>query len=286
MTPKTIKLIADGGSTKVDWVAVDTSTGRIVQRMTTPGLNPAVDSDAVVGERLNHLATALPAEKWNVESIGYYGAGVMSDATRERVTRPLRELFPGAEVTADSDMLGAARALCGNRAGIVGILGTGSNSCLYDGESIAGRVPPLGFILGDEGSGAVIGRALVASVLKGYATQRVIEAFTQEFPGLDVAGAVEHVYRMPSPNVWLASFVPFIARNRERFPELSSMVADRFRLFIERCIMPLRDDRQLPVSFTGSVARVFASELRSVCFAAGFEPAAIVGAPLDAIDVN
>ena len=170
MSKTDIILVADCGSTKTDWTLSSREYG--IQEVHTLGINPVRDSqDAIFRVVAEELVPQLPADCQPAE-IFFYGAGCMQPYS-QTVHNVLQQIFPQASIQVESDLLGAARALCGCRPGIACILGTGANSCLYDGQSITAHVPPLGFILGDEGSGAVLGRTLLGNLLKGIFPQEM-----------------------------------------------------------------------------------------------------------------
>ena len=224
-------LIADSGSTKTDWCVAE--DGKILRRIKAGGINPVFLSDEELCDATRDVARQV--EDIRPEAIHFYGAGCIPTQA-ERVIRALRQAFPAADrVEVASDMLGAARALCGRQAGIACILGTGSNSCSYDGENIVANVSPLGFILGDEGSGAVLGKLLVGSLLKNQLAPGLKEEFLERY-ALTPADIIERVYRRPLPNRFLASLSPFLAEHLED-EGIHRLVLDAFRDFLRRNVM-------------------------------------------------
>ena len=174
-------------------------------------------------------------------------------------------------------MLGAARALCGTNPGIACIIGTGSNSCLYDGDKIVANVPPLGYILGDEGSGAVLGRTLVGLLLKGVLPSSLRDKFMEEY-GLTTELVIDNVYRQPMPNRFLASLAPFIAEHREE-PGIQEMLIQSFRLFFTRNVK-MYGHPEMPVNFVGSIAHVFLEELKRAASLEGLKMGKILRSPI------
>lgn len=247
-------LMADAGSTKIQWVML--SEQNVTGEFTSPGINPALLSPGQLREALD-AALREVADK-GIDRIVYYGAGCLPEVC-PTVAATLREITGCREAEVYTDMLGAARALCGHNPGIAAILGTGANSCYFDGREIKANTPPLGFILGDEGSGARMGIALVNGVLKGYFPAEIINAFTAE-TGLDKAEIIRRVYREPAPNAFLASLTRFISRHISE-PALDEMVVGEFQLFFKRNIIHAYP-AGLPVHFTGSIAAVFENQLR------------------------
>lgn len=261
-------LIADCGSTKCDWVYLD--EGTLWGKTRTAGFNPAV-SDA---EQIARILSRIRAEEG--DSLYFYGAGCGPSfpETTRRMEGLLRARFTPAHLEIHSDLLGAARALLGRKAGVACILGTGSNSCHYDGEKIVRNVPPLGYVLGDEGSGAVLGRNLVNGIFKGFIPLR--EEFLREYC-LTYEEVIRRVYREPAANRFLASFVPFI-RDHLECPEVREMVRHSFAAFVERNLKPYNTTGA--VSFVGGVACAFEKELRSVLEQYGYRPERVEQTPM------
>lgn len=249
-------LIADGGSTKIRWVLVD-DRGCMASEFVTSGLNPLLPPpqgmEACLGGYLREYADEAFDEVW------YYGAGCLPHVCGD-VERALKAVLRCDRVAVASDMLGAARAMCGHEAGVACVLGTGSNSCLYDGRDIADSTPALGFILGDEGSGAVLGRRLVSDVFKRQLPQRLCSEFQARYH-LTAAEVIDRVYRQPLPNRFLASLAPFIREHIE-CDGICDIVMSEFTRFIARNVMNYAGVcDSLPVCFTGSIAVNFAPQL-------------------------
>ena len=273
-------IIADSGGTSISWALVARETGR-TEVIQTPGYNAVTSADGLLADI---IAASRLSQASGVESVEFYGAGCGTAEACGRVERQLKARFgAGVDVSVGSDMLGAARALLGSQPGVACILGTGSNSCLYDGRSIVANVPPLGFILGDEGSGAVLGRTLLGAVFKRTLAPDLIEAFEEEYPGLGMAEVIENVYRRPGPNTWLASFAPFLCRHADH-PEAERMAIDEFRRFFRRNVAMYRlDGLNREVGFVGSVAVHFRPQLEKAARAEGFAISRVMAGPLDGL---
>ena len=265
-------LIADSGSTKTSWVLTD---GTMRKEQESVGINPVRDSEADVARVVEQLSIDGPAP--NV--VQFYGAGCIEPYSGV-VQRVLQRRFPDAEIMVESDLLGAARALCGRSEGIACILGTGSNSCHYDGTRISANISPLGWILGDEGSGAVLGRRLVSDVLKGEFSPELCEAFTQE-TGLTRTTIINKVYREPMPNRWLASLVPFLGRHRSD-TQVRQFLIDEFRRFLRRNVAKYQR-LDLPVHFVGGIASSYQDELAEALRLEGMQLGRILKRPIDGI---
>lgn len=250
-------LIADSGATKTDWCFGTTLSDR--QTIQTEGINPFhMDKAYIDGIILQQLIPQLPASALSdCTAIHFYGAGCLPERT-EGITRTLRNLFPQATVQVNTDLLGAARALCQREPGIACILGTGSNSCLYDGTQIIDNISPLGYILGDEGSGAYLGKRFVGDCLKRQLPGFLAEGLMERY-GLTLPDLLEKVYRQPQANRFLASLTPYIYEQRE-VPEVKEFLKDCFREFFKRNVLLYK--RTWPVSFVGSIAWYFQQEIQ------------------------
>ena len=269
-------LVADSGSTKVDWVAIK-KDGTIVS-VKTAGINPVfITKEKIV----NILEMSLvPVIGNKVEKVYFYGAGVVSDTVSEDLYSAFTEVFPGVTCSAASDMLAAARALCGNKPGIACIMGTGANSCFFDGEKMTEHVNAGGFILGDEASGGYFGKRLVSDFIKGLLPKDLNDEFIKRYD-LDYLKIVDKVYKQPVPSRFLASFSYFMEdfRNTEYMQKL---LKSGFRDFIERNIYSY-DYKHYAVNLVGSIAYVFQKELKEVAAECGVTIGTILKSPIDGL---
>ena len=280
-----IVLVADSGSTKTDWALA--GTGVCIQ---TQGLNPVLmDEDAITDvlrqELFPHLVQHIAAVP-SLE-IFFYGAGVRDDQ-KAKVQRVFVNAFAehaklkdiSLNVYAESDLFGAARALCGHHEGIACILGTGANSCLFDGERIVQNTPALGFILGDEGGGAALGKRFLNAIFKGLLPAEVRDDYLQTtHQTLD--DIIRHVYREPMANRYLASTSLYIGAHLDIEP-LRMLVVNNFREFFLHHIVPYQR-RDLAVNFVGSIACHYEPLLREAAEAEGFHVGTIVKSPIDSL---
>ena len=267
-------LIADCGSTKTDWVLISDEHGTL--EIQTEGINPVRDSQsAILGILRQQLLPRLPIKTNGLEHIHFYGAGCLPPFS-QMIIDCLQQVFPTTRLYVESDLLGAARALCGHHEGIACILGTGSNSCLFDGTDIIAHTPPLGFILGDEGSGSVLGRKLVSKILKGLMTTHLIKAFKEQYD-LEMSDIINKVYRQAQPNKFLASFVPFLSEHRAE-PEIHQLLTEEFHNFLMHNIMPY-GRKDLPLHFVGSIAYVFQQELQESLQKEGYQLGQVLRQP-------
>lgn len=251
-------LIAESGSTKTDWRAVDTN-GKIEQ-FNTLGFNPFHQNSESIS--LEIKTNLLPALNRAVSEVHFYGAGCSSEVMRAVVLKALTECFPAAEISVNHDLLAAARGLCGHEEGIACIIGTGSNSCIFDGVNITANIPALGYILGDEGSGAYMGKRFLADYIIGMLPEKLATDFTEKF-GLDKDKIFEAVYQKPLPNRFLASFGRFLFQRLDE-PYVLNLVRQSFIDFFDRYICRYPGYQSMPVHFTGSIAFYFSKILNDV----------------------
>ena len=251
-----MKLIADSGATKTDWcIGTDQADNRIIQ---TQGINPFHQTQEHIAQVLSEELLPQLGETESISHIHFYGAGCTPEKS-VLVKEELQALFPHALIDVQSDLLGAARSLCGKEKGIACILGTGSNSCEYDGEKITANVSPLGYILGDEGSGATLGKRLTGDCLKRQLPEHICSQFL-EYTGLTHAQIIDKVYRQPQANRFLASLTPFLSMHRNE-PEIHELLISCFSDFFRRNVMQY-DYEQTSVHFTGSSAWYFQEEVK------------------------
>lgn len=270
-------LIADSGSTKTDWLVAHNAKKTL--EVTTQGINPFhQDPRQIAGIIENELMPSLKGV--DISDIYFYGSGCR-DELCPAMCQQLRQAFASAtRVEVGSDMLGAARALCARSEGVACILGTGANSCLYDGQRIVGNTPPLGYILGDEGSGAVLGRNFINALYKRALPDSLRKDFEEQYR-VTMADVIRRVYREPLANRFLASLSPFI-HSHMHVGELRELVVDNFRLFFSRNVAPYRR-QDLPVGFVGSIAKHYADELAEAARAEGFTMGKVLGSPIEAL---
>lgn len=254
-------LIADAGSTKTHWCLVANNGDS--SEFFTNGINPFFQStDDIKANISDKLLPQMAHLLWvgPITEVYFYGAGCTPEKS-SIVKQALESCFRKATtICVDSDMLGAAHALFGNESGVACILGTGSNSCQYDGEKFVKNVPALGFILGDEGSGAALGKKLVADLLKNQLGDELKEKFLKHFD-TNQAEIIDHVYRKPFPNRYLASLSRFAADNMDN-QLIKKLVYDHFNLFVVRNLKQY--PAQLPVGFVGSIAYYYKETLQQV----------------------
>ena len=251
-------LIADSGSTKTEWLLDDFKSEP--QTFITHGMSPYFVTREDI---FRILKTELKINYTAVENLFFYGTGVSNEDRKNDLLGALKIVFPKTNIEIHHDMLGAARALCGHEAGIATILGTGANSCLYDGKKITQEGNSLGYVLGDEGSGANLGKRLITAYLYHELPKNIEAKFDAKFK-TSKGEILENVYKKPFPNRYLASFVPFMCDHiQDEF--MHALVSNAFHEFIQRHIKCYPKHKELPVHITGSVGYYFFDVFKSIC---------------------
>ena len=270
--------IADGGATKCDWALVE--NGEIVERVKMAGINPF----SVPEEQIRTVVKEefLPvASRYDITHIWFYGAGC--GMAGETVKRVLADFFPTAEVVVGSDIEGAAMACCADGDGIVCILGTGVSSMQVEGGKCTKRLPGPGYILGDEGSGTVMGKMLLSDFIYNQLPPHLLKLFNEEF-NTSLPEIVDRTYHKPAANRFFSSFTPFISRHIDE-EYCQGIVRYNFERLAERSLAQYDTDR-LKVNFVGSVAAIFEDILTEVLQKYGMSKGVIVRSPIDNLVKN
>jgi len=269
-------LIADSGSTKTDWRILDQN--EVIAQTQTIGFNPYYqDADSIANELKTNL---LPLCTKEVTQVFYYGTGVTNEEKAGVIKEAILKVFPTCQqIEAQSDVVGAARAACGKTAGIACILGTGSNSIYFDGEKTGFQVPPLGFWLGDEGSGANLGKRLILAYLHHELPSDLRDAFIKRFGALSRLDIFEHAYQKDFPNRWFATFSKFLFDHRKH-PFCYEIVEKAFQDFCQLYLVKYEAARTVPIHFTGSVAFYYSDILKRVISSFGLRVGIISEAPM------
>jgi glucosamine kinase len=270
-------LIADGGSTKCSWCQLDDAHNRVY--FNTEGYNPDfVNTAAIVASLNQHLPDTLPREQ--VTDVHFYGAGVSSPQKAEVIAAALRQVFPKCNAHVTEDLLAAARALLGRKPGFAAILGTGTNSCIYDGEKITYNVDSLGYFLGDEGSGSFFGKRLLRDYLRGLLPDGLQEALKQEYNLGTRNEILDRLYNQPLPNRYLASFAKF-AYDHNNVPYCREIVFDAFETFFQNLVLHYPNFQDYTFNCVGSVGYNFRDVLTQVAKNHGMEVGKIIRSPID-----
>ena len=272
-------LVADCGSSKIDWCLLN--NGKVEKQVFTLGMNAVMLTEEEMRTRLaDELAPEMAG--YPIEEVYFYGAGCISPEVCGNVARAIQANIPDTKVVeVHTDLLAAARALCGRTPGIACIMGTGSNSCYYDGEKICDNVSPLGYILGDEGSGAVLGKLLIGDVLKNQLPKDLCEKFLQQYE-LDRMIIIRRVYKEPQGNRFLASITPFLIQNIDR-PEIHALVLNSFKAFFVRNIQQYKNYSELSVNFIGSIAYYYREVLEEAAAQCGCTVGSIIKSPMEGL---
>ena len=266
-------LIADSGATKTDWCLL--KSGEVLHRFFTKGISPVFQTQQEISEEIKeHVYSQL--QEIMPDTILFYGSGCIPEKI-ECVKSAIQSSLPVDNIEVYSDLMAATHALCGNEAGIACILGTGSNSCEWNGTEIVKQVSPLGFILGDEGSGASMGKLLVGDVLKNQLPKELIEKFMKQYD-LTPALIIENVYQNPFPSRFLASISPFLLQNIENNAVLS-IVKKSFTDFFQRNVMQY-NYKKYKVNVVGSIAYHYAAILKVVALENGITIGKIEQSPI------
>ena len=269
-------LIADSGTTKTDWSVVE--DGILVKTICTKGMNPYFQSCEDIKEEIGNVLVPQIGGI-TVDAIYFYGAGCVFDKA-EIMRDAISSFIKTLELNIYSDLPAAAHSTCGHGAGIACIMGTGSNSCFYDGQNIVKNIPPLGYILGDEGGGVTLGRMLVSDVLKEILPKSLRDAFFDRFK-LTQAEILDHVYKRPFPNRFLASMSPFLSENIG-VPEIRNIVIDSFTSFLTRNVMQYDYDNY-EANFVGSVAYYYKDVLIEAAETVGVRAGKILKSPMSGL---
>lgn len=271
-------LIADSGSTKTDWNALNQT--EVLQNVQTVGFNPMYQETEDIFEELSKSLLPNLNDK-NPSAIYFYGAGCSSPERNKKVSDALELLFPGSEIHVDHDLLSAARALCGHNPGIACILGTGSNTCLYDGAQITDNVPSLGFLLGDEGSGAYLGKLLMRAYFYREMPEELAQSLKNTY-NITKDEFLDTVYSAEVPSRYMATFAKF-AHDKRKHPFIKELIYTNFENFFERHVLKYKGHMELPVNFVGSIAFYFSENLKVAAQKYGLRIETIIQSPSEGL---
>ncbi len=269
-------VIADSGSTKTDWRIIIGQEEQV--QMATIGFNPFFVSSATVEKELQkEFIKKFPTEK--AEKVFFYGAGCSDDFRCSIIELGLKPIFPNAAIFVESDLMAAARATCTDKPGIACILGTGSNSCFYNGEEINDKIPSLGHLLGDEGSGNYMGKMLLRRYFYRELQDDIKIKFKNTFKFEDRA-LINRMYKDKTANVFFASFSKFIFDNKEH-PNIHELINNALSDFVERQILKYSNYDSVPIHFVGSIAHYFKENLENVLSEHRLRLGKVIRKPID-----
>ena len=272
-----VSLIADSGATKAEWCLLQEGKKKTIF---TPGLSPYfLTTDAIADTVRQQLVPKL--KNAPVDSIFFYGTGCANPENAKSVKKALSSVFPGARVTVNTDLMAAARAVCGREKGLACILGTGSNSCYYNGKSIVKNSPGIGYVLGDEGSGAYLGKKVVQYYMYNTFDEDLRARFDAKFVTTPVE-ILDNVYKKPLPNRYLATFTMFLAENRGHYM-VENIIEDGLNDFFFQHLNKYNEVWKYPVNFVGSVAHGFKDVIQNLCGSYEFELGRILKNPMQGL---
>ena len=270
-------IIADGGSTKTNWCLLNEDQKRIY--FNTEGYNPYFSSTDYI---INSLRKNLPSDLniAGITELYYYGAGCSSSEKVAIVVNAMETVFTEAKVSVSHDLLAAARALLGVEAGFAAILGTGTNTCLYDGQDITLNIDSLGYFLGDEGSGSFIGKRLLRDYMRGFLPGNLQEVFYETYK-LSDEDILDHLYNKPLPNRFCASFSKFIYDNNNYVEYTRDVVGEAFQAYFKNLVSRYPDYQKYSLNCVGSVGYNFRDILAEVADEYGMKVGKIIRSPID-----
>ncbi len=272
-----IKLICDSGSTKAEWCLLNGKSKKIV---TTQGLSPYFLTTQQI-QQIIEKELMPKIKNIRIDEVFFYGTGCSNPENVKSVKKAISLVFTKAKAAVDHDLMGAAKALCGSNKGIACILGTGSNSCFYNGKKIVKNSPGLGYILGDEGSGAYLGKKVIQYFLYKTFDEDLMDRFNAKY-AINSVDILNHVYKQPLPNRYLASFVPFLIENRGHYM-IENIIGDAFSDFFFNHVYKYRESWQMPINFVGSVAFGFKDVLKEMCNAYELQLGIVIKKPMDGL---
>ncbi|OSZ79928.1 N-acetylglucosamine kinase [Chitinophagaceae bacterium IBVUCB2] len=272
-----VKLIADSGATKAEWCLLNNGKKKTIF---TQGISPYfLNTDQIIALLTKELVPKI--KNVSIGEVYYYGTGCANPDNAKSVKKAIRKIIPKSKIEVTHDLMAAARALCGKEKGVACILGTGSNSCYYNGKKIVKNSPGLGYVLGDEGSGAYLGKKVIQYYLYDTFDEELKGRFENTY-GISSVEILENVYKKPLPNRYLAGFTKFLADNRGHYM-IENIIEDGLNDFFFNHLCKYRETWTLPVSFAGSVAFGFKDVLQQLCDSYEFELGKILKNPMDGL---
>lgn len=270
-------LIADSGSTKCEWCLLDNGKKK---KVITKGISPYfLNGNEIVALLQKELLLKLKQN--TIEKIFFYGTGLKDNNNKRILHTSLQKIFTNAYIEVQTDLLGAARALCKDEKGIACILGTGCNSCYYNGKKVIKNSPGLGYVLGDEGSGAYLGKKVLQHYLYNTFDEELMFAFDKKY-NINADEILNHVYKQPQPNRYLASFAIFLAENRNHYM-IENIIEDGLNDFFFTHLRKYHESWLYPIHFTGSIAYGFKDVIASLCNSYEMELGNVIKQPIDGL---
>ncbi len=277
-------LIAESGSTSTNWRLLSPTLKTIISQTDTNGLNPFHVSKEEITTVIAQMVLPIILKYTTLDKvlrIYFYGSGCSTDNKKEIIASSLKMIFQNAAIIVEHDTLASAIACCGDDMGVACILGTGSNSCVYDGKSIIKTLPSLGYMLGDEGSGSHLGKGLLQLFLKNKLPMHLLDAFNSKY-NLSSLDILNHLYQKEKPGVFIASFASFVIDNVQD-ESMLNIVSDSFHAFFDEFVLPYPESKFYPINFVGSIAALLKDILKVVGKEKGLVINNIVRYPIDAL---
>jgi len=272
-----VQLIADSGSTKCEWSLLNNGKRK---NITTQGISPYfLKRDQIISILEDELMPDL--KNAEIDELHFYGTGLTNKENIKIVRLALKELFSNSVIVLEDDLLGAARALCGNEKGIACILGTGANSCYYNGKKIVKNSPGLGYVLGDEGSGSYLGKKVIQYFLYNTFDEDLLHRFNKQFK-VTKDQILDSVYKKPLANRYLAGYAIFLAENRGHYM-IENIIEDGLNDFFFNHLYKYNETWKLPINFTGSIAFGFKDVLEELCSSYELELGTVLQSPMDGL---
>ena len=271
--------IIDGGSTKCDWMILENS-GKLNLKTTTLGFNPNITSPEFISQEIDKNQD-LFFLKNHIEKVFFYGSGCGTAENCQKVEKEFIKTFPTAEIAIKEDMTAAAYAAYNGNPAIVGILGTGSNSCFFDGEKIRTDLPSLGFLIGDEGSGSALGKHLLRRFFMKKLPKDLEEDFIQTYR-LTIDDAIKNMYHNPRANAYLGEFNKFIAE-RKKHPYFQNMVFDEMKNYLDYQVLPYPEAGEVEVNCIGYIAFIYEDILRAAAAELNLKIGKVVQKPIESL---
>ena len=273
-------LIVESGATKGDWRVISPS-GEESARFLSGGTNVSTMTTDAVRRIITETSEKIAASGYEIEKIWFYTAGIPTLEAKELLTGTFKTVFPDASIEIDDDLTAAARAACGHEKGITAILGTGSNSCQWDGEKIVKKIRTGGFILGDEGSASALGKAFIADFIKDLVPEKIAADFRERFDS-SYESIVENVYcSQASPSGYLGSFTPFLMQYYETEPYIKALVDNNFRSFIKRVLKQYEPDA--PVGIIGGFGCALKDIFTRIAQEEGIKTSGFLDSPIEGL---
>ncbi|MBS1591365.1 MAG: N-acetylglucosamine kinase [Bacteroidetes bacterium] len=273
-----MKLIADSGATKCEWCLLYNGKKK---KVITQGISPYFLTTVQIVELLQKELLPKLNKDILIKEVHFYGTGLNNNNNKKILNLALKKIFTKAIISLNTDLLAAARALCGKEKGIACILGTGSNSCFYNGKKIISNSPGIGYVLGDEGSGAYLGKKIIQYYLYNTFDDELKNSFEKMF-NTNPIEILEKVYKQPLANRYLASFAIFLAENRGHYM-IENIIEDGLNDFFFTHLCKYRESWLMPINFIGSVAFGFKDILKELCHSYEFELGTILKKPMDGL---